>query len=227
MKTRFCAALLLAAFCVTLFTGCASVNALNRQVPAPEILIPQEPAPLAPAPVEVPTQSATTEPGQITKEEAVSIALKHANLTEDQVTRLHTEFGYDDGRPEYDVDFHYGGWEYDYEIHAVTGDILRSECEPAEPVPTKPAKTDPPTTDPAPVSSQPAADRLTKEQARDIALKHAGLSVNDVTRLRVEFDYDGGRPEYEVDFRHDGYEYDYEIHAETGRIITWDKDRDD
>lgn len=124
MKTRFCAALLLAAFCVTLFTGCASVNALGQQAPAPEILIPQESVPLAPAPAEAPVQPAATEPRQITKEEAVSIVLKHANLTEDQVTRLHTEFGYDDGHPEYDVDFHSGGYEYDYEIHAETGKII-------------------------------------------------------------------------------------------------------
>ena len=32
---------------------------------------------------------------------------------------------------------------------------------------------------------------------------------------------------YEVDFEADGYEYEYEIHAETGEIITWDKEWDD
>lgn len=75
--------------------------------------------------------------------------------------------------------------------------------------------------------AQPAENRLTDEEARDIALRHAGLSVNDVRGLRVEFDYDDGRPEYDVDFRSSGYEYDYEIHAETGDIITWEKEWDD
>ena len=78
-----------------------------------------------------------------------------------------------------------------------------------------------------PEPSQSTAPRLTKEEAQRIALDHAGLAAEDVNRLRVEFDYDDGRPEYEVDFHHGGYEYDYEIHAETGKIITWDKDRDD
>lgn len=79
---------------------------------------------------------------------------------------------------------------------------------------------------PAQAPAQPA-NRLTGEEARDIALRHAGLSANDVRGLRVEFDYDDGRPEYDVDFRSGGYEYDYEIHAETGDIITWDKELDD
>ena len=75
--------------------------------------------------------------------------------------------------------------------------------------------------------AQPVQNRLTGEEARDIALRHAGLTLNDVKGLRVEFDYDDGRPEYDVDFRSGGYEYDYEIHAETGDIITWDKELDD
>ena len=75
--------------------------------------------------------------------------------------------------------------------------------------------------------AQPVQNRLTGEEARDIALRHAGLTLYDVKGLRVEFDYDDGRPEYDVDFRSGGYEYDYEIHAETGDIITWDKELDD
>ena len=73
--------------------------------------------------------------------------------------------------------------------------------------------------DSVPLASAPAAEQLlTKEEARDIALKHAGLAVTDVTALRVEFDRDDGRCEYEVEFRNGFYEYDYEINALTGEI---------
>ena len=227
MKNRFCAALLLAAFCVTLFTGCASVSALNRPSSTLEVLIPQESTPLAAAPA-APVTPAATEPKQITKEEAVSIALAHANLTEDQITHLRTEFGYDDGQPEYEVDFHYGGWEYDYDIHALTGKILRSECEPADSAPAKNSEIKKESAqEPTQAPAQAVKERLTKDEASAIALKHAGLTAADVTRLRTQFDYDDGRPEYDVDFHHDGYEYDYEIHAETGKILSIDKDRDD
>ena len=57
-------------------------------------------------------------------EEAQNIAFNHAGFTVDQVTALHTEYETEHGIPQYDVEFHYDGWEYDYEIHADTGEIL-------------------------------------------------------------------------------------------------------
>ena len=124
MKNRFYTVLLPAVFSLMLFTGCASVKAMPRLIPSPEGTAVQDPAPQNPTPAATPAQSSVTEPKQITKEIAVSIALLHAGLTENAVTRLHTEFDYDDGRPEYEVDFHYSGYEYDYEIHAETGEII-------------------------------------------------------------------------------------------------------
>lgn len=168
----------------------------------------------------VETKPAAQEPAaeKLTAEQAQEIALKHAGLTKEQITGLKAQFDYDDGVAEYEVEFFYNGTEYDYEIHALTGEILRTEKE-AEPVsaPQQPALTQPPATE----------EKLTREQARDIALKHAGLSKSQVSRLQVEFDYDDGRPEYSVEFRHNGWEYDYEIHAQTGKILDWDKEYDD
>ena len=239
MKIRIYAVLLLAAVCFTLFTGCSAVNALQQIDRAEEIIDHRldaveekienriESAFTESAVPKAQTPDAAAEIKQITKEDAVSIALKHAGLTEDQIIRLHTQFGYDDGHPEYDVDFLYDGMEYDYEIHAETGKILHSECELADFVPESTPKADTTMAAPAQAPTQPAENRLTSEEARDVALQHAGLSANDVKGLRVEFDYDNGRPEYDVEFNSGGYEYDYEIHAETGEIISWDKEWDD
>ncbi len=88
-----------------------------------------------------------------------------------------------------------------------------------------PAPTEAPAT-PAPAAPS-SPSRITKEEAIAIALKDAGLTEDQVKMLRAEFDYDEGRPAYDVDFRQGNYEYDYEIHAETGRILSRDKDRDD
>lgn len=129
MKIRLSAALLLAALCITLFSGCASANALQQPASLPEITISTEPLPRSavPEPTPAATPAATgpsrTQPVYITKEEAKSIALEHAGLTEDDVTRLSVDFDYDDGVAEYEVDFHHGGYEYDYEIYAETGKI--------------------------------------------------------------------------------------------------------
>ncbi|MBE6957363.1 MAG: hypothetical protein E7450_07950 [Ruminococcaceae bacterium] len=67
---------------------------------------------------------------------------------------------------------------------------------------------------------------LTPEQARAIALNHAGLTAGQVTGLRSELDVDDGVREYEVEFRFDGWEYDYEIHAVSGAVLSSEKDRD-
>lgn len=136
MKIRFFAALLVAALSFAILSGCAAAPAPVPPEPVPAA-IPESTVPLAPAPqsavpapteapeVPVPTEApAAPAASRITKEEAIDIALKDAGFTKDQVTRLRAEFDYDDGRPEYEVDFHQDRYEYDYEIHAESGKIL-------------------------------------------------------------------------------------------------------
>lgn len=158
----------------------------------------------------------------LTEEEALAFALSHAQLTRDDISVLRTKLDWDDGRQEWEVDFRSGDWEYDYTIHAETGDILEwdKEYEPKRTSPTRPETTQPPETEPA---TQP----LTKEDAQAIALAHAELTAEQVSRLRVTSDRDDGVSVYDVEFRCGRWEYEYEIHAETGRILDWEKDYDD
>ena len=132
MRIRFCAALLLAALSIGLFAGCAAsaerLDALEETVEnrldMVEDAVERTLKPSAPAP--------TTDADLISGEEAADIALKDAGFTKEQVTRLRTEFDYDDGRPEYEVDFHQGGYEYDYEIDAASGAILSRDKDPED-----------------------------------------------------------------------------------------------
>lgn len=71
-----------------------------------------------------------------------------------------------------------------------------------------------------------AQDRITAQEAEDIALNHAGLTREQVQRLYSNADYDDGVPEYEVQFEYERLEYEYEIHAENGKILSFDKDHD-
>ena len=68
------------------------------------------------------------------------------------------------------------------------------------------------------------AEQISEEKAQSIALEHAGLKADQVKGLRAHYDVDDGVPEYEVEFRYDGWEYEYEIHAETGEIRSYDRD---
>ena len=70
----------------------------------------------------------------------------------------------------------------------------------------------------------PSAAAITREQAVSIALEKAGFTENQVTQLRTEYEIDDGIPRYEIQFRQGRWEYDYEINANTGDILSYDKD---
>lgn len=69
-----------------------------------------------------------------------------------------------------------------------------------------------------------AAGNLTGEQALKIALDYLGFSADQVTRLRTEYEIDDGISQYDVSFHQGDWEYEFEIQAETGKILSYDKD---
>lgn len=76
-----------------------------------------------------------------------------------------------------------------------------------------------------PVSKPAKPTMLTSEDAKAIAVAHAGLTGQQISRLRAVYEIDDRIPHYDVEFYHNGTEYDYEIHAETGKILSFDQDR--
>lgn len=72
-----------------------------------------------------------------------------------------------------------------------------------------------------------SADFIGVEKAKEIALKKAGLSTSDVVFDRVELDKDSGIYHYEVEFRKDLTEYDADIKADDGTVISWEVDTND
>ena len=72
--------------------------------------------------------------------------------------------------------------------------------------------------------TQTASANITEDRAREIALADAGLTEADTQYLRTKADYDDGRSVYEVEFCADGTEYDYEIAAADGAILSKDYD---
>ena len=68
------------------------------------------------------------------------------------------------------------------------------------------------------------SDVITAEEAKETALSHAQLTEEEVTFLRTELDMDDGRKIYEIEFYSGDTEYDYDIDASTGDIISYDHD---
>lgn len=68
--------------------------------------------------------------GTLTQEEALAKALEHAQLRRDQVDFLKkVELDYEHGRKVYEIKFYQGGYEFEYDIDAETGTVLKFEKE--------------------------------------------------------------------------------------------------
>ena len=156
----------------------------------------------------------------ISASKAKSIALNHAGVKSSKATNMRCEYEIDDGVKEYEVDFRSGDYEYDYTINAETGKITSHDKE-YDPIETKPKETEPPATE------APAEEKISASKAKSIALNHAGVSSDEAKGMECEYDVDDGVKVYEISFRSGGYEYEYEINAVNGKIISWDKEKDD
>lgn len=66
---------------------------------------------------------------EISKQEAIEIALDDANVKEQDANRIYAELNLDDGIAHYDVEFRSGDYEYNYDIDAKSGVILEKDID--------------------------------------------------------------------------------------------------
>lgn len=160
-------------------------------------------------------QSQTASASQIDEAAAQQIALEHAGVAESDTSFLMTKLDYDDGIAVYDVEFYVSATnsEYDYEIDAASGEI-RSYDQDAENYQPGAPQTNAPSTD--------TAGTLTEEEIRNIALARVSGATESDIRMRQEID--DGRSVYEGSILYDGFEYDFEIDAATGDILSWESE---
>ncbi len=145
---------------------------------------------------------------------AKAAALKHAGLSESQVTGMKVQRDRDDGRLEYEIEFWSGSTEYDYTINAADGTVLGADKETHASSNSGSSNT----------SSSSSGD-IGSAKAKSIALSHAGVSESQTTEMKVQQDRDDGRLEYEVEFKSGGKEYEYTIDAASGTILNYEIDQ--
>ena len=68
------------------------------------------------------------------------------------------------------------------------------------------------------------AKKISADKAKKIALGDAKLAEKDVTFVKVELEFENNRLVYDVEFYSGNVEYDYEIDAANGAILSVDKD---
>ncbi len=64
------------------------------------------------------------------------------------------------------------------------------------------------------------------EEAKAIAVSHAGFSVADVSFSKAKLEKEHRMMVYEIEYYKDGLEYEYEINAETGEIIKYEMEEE-
>ncbi len=175
------------------------------------------------SPSEAPSASPAGEE-YISATEAEDAALADAGLSTSDVTFTKEKFDRDDGRAVYDIEFYSGDAEYEYEIDAVTGDVISRSKEiwdggrPGTQPTASPSET--------PTASPAGDGYVGLDAAKSAALADAGLSASDVTFTKQVFDRENGRAVYEIEFygADAEYEYEYEIDAATGEVISRSKE---
>ena len=155
-------------------------------------------------PANVKLSAPVNQSGDIGMEAAKSAALKHAGLSSATFTKA--ERDYDDGRWEYELEFHTDTAAYEVTVDAISGSVLDYEKEN--------------------LRSSSTSD-IGAQAAKSAALRHAGLSEGQVQELQVEWDNEHGRAVYEVEFKSGGMEYEYVIDAATGSVLEHQAEQDD
>ena len=174
------------------------------------------------------TQMIQTASGQISVEDAKAAAFAHAGLKEKDVVLRKAALDMDDDRGilKYDVDFYAADKDFEYDIDAATGAVIKAEREMMDAedyAEMKAIKESMKTKEAA------KAAGLNEEGALDIALKHAGVAKSDVSfkKVHLDFDDDLGKTIYDVEFHVGIKEYNYDIDPTTGAICAFDVDIDD
>lgn len=168
-------------------------------------------------------------------DKATEIAFNHAGVNAEDVYFDDKELDKSDRL--YEFEFYANGVEYEYDIHAVTGEVMKVERDQERKQQPKeqPKQTEQKSQPKAEKKEQPKEEKkesakqqlLSKDQAIDIALNHAGLSRSQVSFDDVELDNDDGVTLYEIEFESGSYEYEYDIHAYNGDILDHEVEYDD
>ena len=152
------------------------------------------------------TSGSASQSAYIGLEAAKEAALKHAGVSASDATFVEAEYDYDDGRMVYEVEFHVKGTEYDYEIDAQTGEVVKYKTE------QNGTNTG--------SSSANTSSFIGESAAKAAALSHAGVSESSTKYCNAWLEYDDGRPEcYEVEFIAGNTRYEYKIALTSATVL--------
>ena len=136
---------------------------------------------------------------------AMNIALKKVpGANNSHMKKIHLDR--ENGRMVYEGEIYYNGQEYEFDIDAVTGDIVKWKVEGVS------------NNSPYANSNANNSQNITIEKAKSIALAKV-RGANQSHFGKIELDHDHGRAVYEIEIFYNNSKYEFDIDASTGKII--------
>ncbi|MCC8139412.1 MAG: PepSY domain-containing protein [Lachnospiraceae bacterium] len=152
-------------------------------------------------------RTAAARESAIGEEAAQNYAFADAGVDPASALYVRTEFDHEDGQFIYEVDFTADDTEYEYWILASDGTVIKKSTEIV-----------------ALASTAAEVTEITLEEAKEIALADAGLTVSEVTFTKADLDHDDNQSVYDIEFYAENVEYEYEIKVNGGEIYSRSKE---
>lgn len=149
----------------------------------------------------------------IGQEDARNRAYAHAGIAAEDVLKVEVELDDKNGVMIYEVEFETGTVEFEYEIDALTGEILRHSAQDGH------HHNDDEEENGHHAGGAGQESYIGESAALEAALRHAGVEVSSITEKSVELDTEDGKLVYEVEFEVGQMEYHYIVDPTTGSIL--------
>lgn len=140
---------------------------------------------------------------KISSDDVVKKALDNANLSKSKVRALEVE--YDDGKYEVEFIKKSNGAEYSFE-YSKSGKFLEKSVDYNR-------------------AKNYGNKKLTKSDAKAKVISFGGFKKSTLADAYVSLDEDDGQVIYNVYFSTSTYDYEYEVHASTGKVLEYSKER--
>lgn len=165
-----------------------------------------------------------SEKAYIGETKAKQIALSHAGVSESSVYEIEMEMGYERGTMVYEIDFKANNYEYEYDINASSGEIVKSQKHKDDDAQYFGNNGNGNSNS---NNNSNSGSYIGEDKAKQIALNHAGVNSSNIYDYEISRDNERGTIIYEIDFKANNYEYSYDIDATTGKILKNEKEYDD
>ena len=151
------------------------------------------------------SQDQTASGGEISRDDALTIALGHAGVSQGEAYNVKVERDGDNGIPIYDIEFETDYGDYDYEIAIADGGIVGTDYEVEEEWACR----------------QPEREVSEDEIRALVQQKVPGAPASDI---QIRQERDDGRFRYEGSLSYNDMYYEFEVDGQTGIILDWNAD---